>query len=141
MYSNLNLYYLNLMGIKPWLNKNNLNPNKTNIEVKLLILTSSNLSIKEKTLLQQIIHFLALENEHYKHVELQNGILSDERALESKCILILGDDSELNHSVIKTCITTKVFFKSNSLNELINNPLLKKKLFKLLVSLKEGLTS
>ena len=133
MYTNLDLYYLNLMGIKPWLNKKSLATNDLNVDkYKLLILTHSDLVPKEQTLLKHIISFLGLDEQYLKHIELSNGKNPNDLVLNAHFILAFGDYS---HSELPSIL------KITSLCELLNKPLLKKRLFHLLVSIKDKINN
>ncbi|WP_127098732.1 DNA polymerase III subunit psi [Legionella sp. km772] len=131
MYTNLDLYYLNLMGIRPWLDKKSLQANSVPQDYKLLIFTSSNLASKEQSLLKQIIFFLALDDKQVKHLEVKDNSFTDS-SLNAKWILAFGDSGPYKSTTI---------LETNSLSEVINRPILKKKLFKCLVSLKSNLQS
>jgi len=129
MYTNLDLYYLNLIGIKPWLNKKSQVTYDINADkYKLLILTHSDLVPKEQTLLKQIISFLALDEQYLKHIELSTGKSPKDLALNAHFILAFGD---YRHSELPSIL------QITSLCELLNKPLLKKRLFHLLVSIKD----
>lgn len=115
------------MGIRPWLDKKSLVTNEPVVnKYKLLILTQADLAPKEQSLLQQIISFLGLDEQCFK---LSANMTAD---LNADCVLAFGDASHYNlTSIVKT----------ESLSEVLHKPLLKKKLFQLLVSLKSKLAA
>lgn len=65
MYTNLTLYYLNQMGIVPWVHKSCELPAAASVEplaisCRLLVVFSSTLSSKAQSLFKQILNYLAL---------------------------------------------------------------------------------
>lgn len=115
------------MGIRPWVDKKSLVRNEPVVNnYKLLILTQADLAPKEQSLLMQIISFVGLDEQCFKHSAKLTADLS------ADYVLAFGDVGPYNlTSIVET----------ESLNEVLHNPLLKKKLFQLLVSLKSKLAA
>lgn len=59
MYTDLNLYYLNALGIRPWIKKSN--SELTKATVKLFIFHQGDLSKKAKNLLNSILFYLDIK--------------------------------------------------------------------------------
>lgn len=76
MYSNLSLYYLNQLGIKPWINKEayyHSVQQKEEFEqqtVKLVVFSSSNIDGKVGLLLKRMIAYLAIDEENLLSIKL-----------------------------------------------------------------------
>lgn len=132
MYNNLNLYYLNLLGIQPWISKKSLIDAIPMPRARLIILTTPNLSSFEKTLLKQILIFLELKPEEYKHLEFKPDHRMDDVILNAEYILSMDINPEL-------AFNDDLIFKSDSLKTLLEKPLYKKQLCYLLTSLKNQL--
>ena len=122
MFSTRDLYYLKQMGIQPWVKKEKLDATLGE-RSKLLIITDSDLSVKERKLLDQIISFIVLDNADYQHLELKGKNLLE---LTTNAELILSFSSKINSE-----------YNVNPLSEIINQPRYKKELFNLLVALKD----
>ena len=120
MYSNLTLYYLNQMGIKPWIKKTT-----QQTQIKLLVIIPSNLSLKAQSLLKQILSFINLNSEKTRIISIQESIVL--KAYDPLAILLLGcNQSELESNLNIKC---PIFFGA-SLEYLIQHPSEKRKILK-----------
>jgi DNA polymerase III psi subunit len=130
MYSNLTLYYLEQMGITPWVDKKNYKSttNETDKSISLLVMTPK-LNGKEQHLLNNILSFLGLQEEQLVHLQTANG--TQQREIQAVFTLFFGLNLQ----------QTPTITAADSLSYLLSNPLAKKKLFSKLVLLKEQLAS
>ncbi len=124
MYSNLNLYYLNQMGIRPWIKRTEVLEDR----VKLFVFSPSNLSIKATTLLNQMIKYIHLDSHELILIPVQDsGSLSHyKHQIDQKkpsAILVIGIiPAQLNlNCPVVTC---------DSPDDLLQHPAHKKKVFK-----------
>ncbi len=135
MFTNLDLYYLNHMGIRPWLSKKSFGTTVIELaeKTKLLVLTPPNLTTKEQSLLEKIISFIDLEQNDLKRLEIKSGEKSLSLSLRADCILSVG----LSKTSLIGLESSKFIAEIDVLKNILSNPLTKKKIFKQLVSLKE----
>lgn len=123
MYSNLTLYYLNQLGITPWVIKSR--AIKEEGIPKLMVISPENISKKAQILLKRMLDFLGFPFElihnatDYKHWD--NPLLA---------VLILGIDGLDLH------VNCPVFSSMNP-EFLLENPAYKKQAFKELSCVKE----
>jgi DNA polymerase III psi subunit len=70
MYSEASLYYLNQLGIRPWIKRTAAEHNSAVEQevIKLLVLISANLSQKGQALLQQMLAYLRISKQEFKVV-------------------------------------------------------------------------
>lgn len=143
MYSDLALYYLNQIGIQPWISKehasalvpvNQLAALKT---PKLFILTPM-LHGKAELLLRKMIHCIGLNDEHWETIQPQD--LSRHWLDETKPSALLSLGVVMPEFIADTPINCPVI-PSLSLEHLINRPSDKKQVLKDLYSLKHHLSS
>lgn len=137
MYSNLTLYYLNQMGITPWINKEPrsnlvLQSNESTV-YQLVVLTSTPLNDKMRTLFHQMISYVNLQHEdvYIMTVGKQDGVQWGEQLLEKtgRALLSFGPSiNDLNLPYPK--------FHSVPLEYLLDNPSSKKEVFQVLSHLK-----
>ena len=118
------------MGITPWISKNNHEclVGETKKNISLLVVTPK-LCNKEQFLLHNILSFLGLQEDKLLHLETNDLKKLKER--QAAFILFFGFNLE----------STPKKIRSESLNDLLNNPLGKKKLFHDLLILKEQLSA
>lgn len=138
MYTNLTLYYLNQMGISPWIDKNNLEQTKERIATSLLVITANDLNPKEQSLLRQVLFFIGISAKDMVHIEIglkssKQEAISNASKYLPKIALIFGLDQnwfdDQNMSVVK----------ADALSELLAHYALKKKLLHTLALLKQQL--
>jgi hypothetical protein len=128
MYTDLSLYYLNQMGIRPWLKRIDLSKQNT---LKLLVFVHSALSIKGKSLLTQMISYLNLNQQELiimfvQEKELLNNYDVQIAQQDPDAILILGFNKPFLPETHQNC---HVIHSINP-DDLIKNPLDKRKVFK-----------
>ncbi|MFT4058252.1 MAG: DNA polymerase III subunit psi [Legionella sp.] len=97
MYSDASLYYLNHLGIRPWIKRestlvlqenNNIVTSET---LKLLVFTSTNLSEKGLALLRQMLAYLHLSESELKVISVtEQGVLATNEVQCAAAILIFG---------------------------------------------------
>lgn len=145
MYSNLTLYYLNQMGITPWISKDSplysANEPKVISSVQLLVLTNGLLNLKEQSLLRNIISWLGLSANNWVHLQIKTDATKPEMAadlseFESDNYLSFG----LPHDFFTEFRSAKPVVQVDPLSLLLNNAFTKKKLFNCLVTLKTHLS-
>jgi hypothetical protein len=131
MYSNLTLYYLNQIGIRPWIKRQDV--------TKLFIFVPSNLSSTANTLLKQMIKYIHLETKELLLIPVQDsGSLVDyQYQIDQKnpcAILAIGViTSPLN---LKCSLVT-----CDSPEALLLHPAQKKKAFQALSYLNQLITA
>lgn len=144
MYTPLTLYYLNQIGIRPWIKRNNTERELTTQDAKLFVLFPEHLSSKAKNLLKQMMNYVNLEQSALVLIPLQNTQLN-EYAFKMKqqnplAILTWGFNS-LEQSEDFNC----PILMCDAPDSLLQNPLKKKEIFKVLSDLNqlilEGLSS
>ena len=126
MYTEQNLYYLNQMGIEPWVLKTT--------GPRLLVLVAEELhSDKERKLLQAILHFINLSQAEVliKSITTLNTEVSQFENSSLIAVLLLTDDNEQDKKISCPC------FKSPSLKKLLDHPKAKKQLLIELIKIKQ----
>ena len=85
MFSNLTLYYLNQLGIAPWINKesslkllNKSNKVESNL-LKLVVLVSSDLSNKAQVLFNHMMAYINVENDELLIIKILTQDLADNK--------------------------------------------------------------
>jgi hypothetical protein len=136
MYSHLTLYYLNQIGITPWINKqdslNNKSQMSDHIAPKIIIVKNNKLDNKAEGLFNRMVSYINLKEPDLLISEtLSSSLVSDEQSPQA--ILLLGVDfedliSELN---LKCPVFTGV-----SPDVLLINPSEKRAVFQALHSIK-----
>lgn len=136
MFSNLSLYYLKQIGITPWIIRRN-DPVVTNQEespedkiIKLVVVVSSTLNAKAKSLLKYILTFINLNDDELLIINESANSENDRSNLGSQsplAVLALGSSfaNTMNESTFNCPI-----FSSMDLNHYIANPTDKKRIFK-----------
>jgi DNA polymerase III psi subunit len=144
MYSDLTLYYLNQIGIRPWVKKEHhsaLIPAQhtpvLKIRSKLLILTAT-LQGKAELLLRKMIHCIGLTDEQLELIQIQD--LSEHwlKNVNPSALFSLGVD--LPDFVSKALVDCPII-RSFSLEHLIEKPADKKRALQDLYSFKHHLSS
>lgn len=144
MYCNLALYYLNQLGINPWVNKQtylDLNNKAQIIEgaaaaPKVLIVKQKNLNAKAEALFNKMLTYLNLNADDLlvSDPEQSTSLLN---TISLRAVLILSTDSE----ELKTGLTSNCkVLKGLSPDYLLKNPSDKRSIFKVLNSLKALMT-
>ncbi|KTD82273.1 hypothetical protein [Legionella waltersii] len=142
MYDNLSLYYLNKMGIIPWINR--AKPSKTSpicdskIE-KMFVIMPSQCNTKSKYLLKQIESFVDLDENRVEHITYNDQILSlvVDGYLNRMLLGVLCFDSNTSLSEkLKPFVDQNLLFID--LESLISFPKMKKQAFADLVQFKEN---
>ncbi|MDR3442362.1 MAG: DNA polymerase III subunit psi [Legionella sp.] len=136
MYSNTTLYYLNQLGIRPWIKRTSLlfkEDNQAQQEYfKLLVFISSTLSAKAKSLLQQMMTCINLEQHELSIIPVEERDFSSQNSAQwhnqtPAAILVLGlNESPLLQEVHFSCPV----LSSIDPDHLINHPADKKIIFK-----------
>jgi DNA polymerase III psi subunit len=116
MFNPRTLYYLEQLGIRPWVRR--ANPNS---KIKLVVITAEMLSIKEESLLNQILLFMDLKTEQLKRITFSFRL-----PINADCVISFGASGE-----------NITGLQLEPLSELLNNALLKKKLYLQLTRLKK----
>lgn len=141
MYSNLSLYYLNQLGIRPWVKR--VNAEKTQSakqkSLKLLVLVSSNLSNKGKSLLTQMLAYLGLAEQDLNIIAIheQDSFGHDNAQIKQYdplVTLILGLNT---HQLAQEDSLEASVVHSIDPDYLIMNPVEKGKIFKTLHYIKQ----
>ncbi|BCA95374.1 hypothetical protein TUM19329_17350 [Legionella antarctica] len=141
MFSNLTLYYLNQLEIVPWINKEHSLKFQDSAEqvnrnpFKLVILVSADLSHKAQVLLNHMMAYINLKNDELLIIKIlaKDSVENKNRPWYSqvenstpRAMLVLGlNDNEL---FIDLNLTFPVV-RSLSVEDLLNNPQFKKKVF------------
>lgn len=144
MYTNITLYYLNQMQIRPWIKRCTslalcLHQDTEQETVKLYVFISLNLSVKEKSLLQQIIRYINLLDHELRIIPTQeNEFLTQYQTSISQklpsAILIFG----LNGNYIQEALNaTCPISTCAALDYLLSNPSQKRKVFQEINALKQ----
>ncbi len=135
MYSNLSLYYLNQLGIRPWIKRTEVLEDR----LKLFVFSPSNLSIKATILLNQMIKYIHLDSNELILIPIQDSAsLSDYRhQIDQKnplAVLVIGiNPSQLNlNCPMVLC---------DSPDDLLQHPTHKKKVFQELSYLNQIIVS
>lgn len=144
MYSNLTLYYLNQMGITPWVNKEYLSnleqQSNTKNAYQLVVLTSTAPNDKVHSLFHQMLNYINLQHDDVFIISVSEnesggnvGKWSEQLLNKaSQALLSFGPNiNDLNVPYPK--------FQSVSLEYLLNNPSSKKEVFQVLTRLKARL--
>lgn len=143
MYSNTTLYYLNRMGIRPWIMRDL--PKSVEDRVikqetfKLLVFIASNLSIKAQSLLKQMLAYINLAEQELTIISVQeNDSFSDyNNRIKQKnplAILVLG----LNQRNAQTHLSSDCpVFISADPEYLLVHPVEKRKVFNELNSIRQ----
>lgn len=133
MYDNLTLFYLNLMGIFPWLNRDScisFNVDDNSRTSKLLVFVPSQLNPGAAKLMKHILTFLGLEQSRIK-VIAHNSMESS--TMENECPInpLMGVLSFVPKLNIQSKIGNRDIpcLSTIELDALISNPLEKKKAF------------
>lgn len=133
MYSNLTLYYLNQIGIRPWIKREvqeqlQEKPNS----VKLAVFVSSTLSTKARSLLQQMIRYLNLNEDELTVIPTQKDELNRYASLKPFATLVFGLSQEQLLAKEQTPV-----FNTLDLDYLLSNPREKRTVFKVLSEIKQ----
>jgi hypothetical protein len=144
MYSNVTLYYLNQMGIRPWIKRNDSSAvhekgDTTKYDaIKLLVFISSRLSTKAQLLLQQMLAYINLCEQELSIIPVQekDSLINYTSRIEQQApaaILVLGlNKNQFLHDMNLNCLV----LHSIDPEHLIANPAEKKNVFKHLNSIK-----
>ena len=135
MYSNLNLYYLNQLGITPWIKKDQLLNFNNNTLItkqsknKLVILCKAGLNKKAELLLNRIIAYINVEDSELMLLQIDEGRQWHEQFKNAPptAFLAFGIESDDFPVDLKPHCTVRY---SLSLDYLLNNPSDKRKVFK-----------
>lgn len=91
MYSNLTLYYLNQMGINPWIKKETYSNivnrsviNSINSSIKLVVFISSNQSDKARILFKRMMSFINVGMEELLIINVDSSVIGDRHSQEWK---------------------------------------------------------
>lgn len=128
-YTNLSLYYLNQMGITPWVTRS-----KKKDTTQLAVVVPPSQSPKAQSLLKNMLDFLGLSPEEV--CIIQDKKSEDLKALDTSslsALLLLGFGAQ------EYAFSCPLFLGANP-EVLIKNPLHKKELFKALHTLKNHLS-
>lgn len=133
MYSNLTLYYLNQIGIRPWIKREvqeqlQEKPNS----VKVAVFVSSTLSTKARSLLQQMIRYLNLNEDELTVIPTQKEELPRYASLTPFATLVFGLSQEQLLAKEQTPV-----FNTLDLDYLLSNPREKRTVFKVLSEIKQ----
>ena len=139
MYSNLNLYYLNQIGITPWVSR--ASEPKATTSAQLLVITERLLNLKEQTLLNNIIFFLGLLENDWIHLQIdpsgsKQELMKNLSQFESDDLLSFGVDQEF----FTDLKLTKSVVQAAPLNLLLSHAPTKKELLNYLIPLKNQFT-
>ncbi|MDR3501841.1 MAG: DNA polymerase III subunit psi [Legionella sp.] len=134
MYSNLTLYYLNQIGIRPWVKREaQEQPQEISNAVKLAVFVSSTLSAKAQSLLQQMIGYLNLNNDEFTVISAQKNELQQRyTAMAPFAALVFGLCQEQLPAKEQTPV-----FNTFDLDYLLSNPSEKRTVFKVLSEIKQ----
>jgi DNA polymerase III psi subunit len=145
MYDNLTLYYLNQMGIIPWINKAKLSKTSladTSERAKLIVIIPRKLSTKSKHLMNQMLDFVDIEENKVEFITYSDQVLS---------VVLNGYQNRALLGVLCFDANPVLFqelmpFEDKSLSSidlesLINSPIKKKQAFTELVRFKEHIWS
>jgi DNA polymerase III psi subunit len=139
MFDNVTLYYLNQIGITPWINKEcgfktrDIIPPEAPSGVKLVVITDSHVTTKAHLLLKRILNYLDV-SEH----ELLVTTLDSQKSLipgarSPLAVLALGLDGISLNELMLNCPV----FNGTSPDYLLKNPFAKKKILKNLHDIKK----
>jgi hypothetical protein len=152
MFSNLTLYYLNHLGITPWINKESSlklldKSNKIENNVfKLVVLVSSDLSSKAQVLLNRMMAYINVANDELLMVEILPQDLVDNKNRQwfnqiekntPRAVLVLGLN---NKELLADLNPAYPVVQSFTPEYLLDNPSYKKKVFNDLSALKRLLS-
>lgn len=149
MYNNVTLYYLNQIGIRPWIKRSNitscdkLEGTVCQGRVKLVVFTSLDLSFKAKSLLQCIMSYINLDEDELtlipiKEESLQSTYNTTIQQYSPLAILMFGFSQykPVTHEDAHALCLNNI-----DLEVLIANPIEKRTVFKLLTELKHLIAS
>ena len=152
MFSNLTLYYLNRLGITPWINKETslkLLDKSNKIEnnlLKLVVLVSADLSSKAQVLLNRMMAYINVENDALLMVKILPQDLADNKDRQwstqiekntPRAVLVLGLNS---NDLLADLNPAYPVVQSFTPEYLLENPSYKKKVFHDLSTLKRLLS-
>lgn len=142
MYSNLTLYYLNQMGICPWINKENslesIEKSSTVCPLKLVVLVSNELKGKAESLFKHMMTYLNIINDELLIIKIKeedsNQWISSVEKIRPQAILALGPD--LKNKFVNLNLPYPAL-QSLAPEYLLNHPSYKKNAFQDLAQLKK----
>ncbi len=134
MYSNLTLYYLNQIGIRPWIKREEQEQAQVlSNAVKLAVFVSSTLSVKAESLLQQMIGYLNLNDDEFTVISAQKiGLQPRDMACASLATLVFGVSQEQVYTQEQS-----ILFNTLDLDYVLSNPREKRTVFKVLSEIKQ----
>lgn len=108
MYSNTTLYYLQQMGIRPWIKKQSTTAKQE--ALKLLVFVPSTLSTKAKSLVQQMMFYINLREQEVAIIlvnktDLLGSLIGQKNPL---AILILGLNNHQLSSNVNCPVLTSI---------------------------------
>lgn len=160
MYSNLTLYYLNQMGINPWIYKENsltlheadslatsdLSDSSESTPLKLVIILSSELNSKAQLLFKRMIDYINIDDNELLTITMEQNGLPDNAHQQwasqldnKKPLAVLSLGPKANQFLTDDNISYPVL-QSMPLEYLLNNPSYKKKIFQDLHYIKNLIT-
>jgi DNA polymerase III psi subunit len=134
MYSNQTLYYLNQIGIRPWIKREAQEQSQEVTKaVKLAVFVSSTLSAKAQFLLQQMMGYLNLSDDELTVISAQKNELQQRHTTVTPFVtLVFGLSQEQVVSKEKASV-----FNTFDLDYLLSNPSEKRTVFKVLNEIKQ----
>lgn len=134
MYSNQTLYYLNQIGIRPWIKREAQEQSQeVSKAVKLAVFVSSTLSAKAKFLLQQMMGYLNLSDDELTVIPAQKNELQQRDTTITPCVtLVFGLSQEQGLAKEQAPV-----FNTFDLDYLLSNPSEKRTVFKVLNEIKQ----
>ncbi|WP_298624207.1 DNA polymerase III subunit psi [uncultured Legionella sp.] len=141
MYSDLTLYYLNQIGITPWINRHDSPNSKTQMSEsinipKIAILKNKKLNDRAEALFNKMLAYLNLNESDLLICDSFSFELLNKQSLLA--VLLLGMDSE---SVITELNLNCPILSGASPDDLLNNPSAKKIVFQALHFIKSLINS
>jgi DNA polymerase III psi subunit len=152
MFSNLTLYYLNQLGITPWISKENVTisstkPNPVESRVfKLVVLISADLTGKAKSLFDRMLAYINIQDNEFLLLNIKQEAFS--QGANSQWFAQIDNSSPV--AVLALGLNTKTIFndsnptyavvESLAIDQLLNNPSNKKQVFQDLSYLKQLLS-
>jgi len=128
MYCNLTLYYLEKIGITPWIDRGT-TPCKN--AKKLLILLEKNPENKELSLLKRILFFLNIDDDNYVILSGERGGMDEIKDTYFLAALVFSKEDNrvwLQQRLSHIDVRNQIFTISPAA-ELIRTPILKKEIF------------